>query len=38
MDSSNLKIKFTSVDYAVLFHSRVLILQKTKRWIIVFSF
>ena len=24
--------------YAVLFHSRVLILQKTKRWNIVFSF
>lgn len=27
MDSSNLKIKFTSVDYAVLFHSRVLVLH-----------
>ena len=38
MDSNNLKIKFTSVNYAVLFHIRALILQKTKQWIIVFRF
>lgn len=30
MNSNNLKIIFTSVNYAVLFHIRALILQKNK--------